>query len=264
MALLAGHGGLFILVVNQLPPRLLLLVGASLCGANRLRPNKTQITAPGACGAIRRAEPSSHQWAQALAIQPFAGRSPAPTGARRPGLARQAAQAVEELADGGVEELAAGLLTQVLLVQQVGVAHRIAGGDLQALLVEQLGAVAGALDREGGDEDHLLVPGARVEHAQAASADLRLAQVEHPLGVVRDPGAGGLQALPHEPGEVVVGAGQGQLAEYRCREICISVSAKRVLTSIPATKTGVSFSSEFSLIKLSCISKASLIPPKVS
>src|SRR5690554_7874254 len=36
----------------------------------------------------------------------------------------QGAQAVEELADGDVEELAAGLLTQVLLVQQVGVAHR--------------------------------------------------------------------------------------------------------------------------------------------
>jgi hypothetical protein len=66
VAYLDSHGGLFILVVIQLPPWLLRLVGATLCGrfdasTNRLRPQHWPATPLGGFAAIRRAEPSSHK-----------------------------------------------------------------------------------------------------------------------------------------------------------------------------------------------------------
>ena len=61
VACLDSHGGLSILVVIQLPPWLLRLVGATLCGAKKLRPLDWSATPLGGFAAIRRAEPSSHK-----------------------------------------------------------------------------------------------------------------------------------------------------------------------------------------------------------
>src|SRR5690554_71328 len=54
--------------VIPLPQRLLLLVGATLCGAKGRRPLQRSATPPGGFAAIRSAEPISHQWTQAPGV----------------------------------------------------------------------------------------------------------------------------------------------------------------------------------------------------